>query len=259
MSQPLLSPPQRPLPIRALNRVGGWLVRGGLVSGRLEVDGLLARARRATRLADFGPSEHREALEVLVDSLNRDAKLNAFGRFFATRQLMELLTQRLQLVDARKHDPAIAEQRIERPLIVMGLPRTGTTLLYGLLAQDPANRSPLSWEVDDPCPPPRARHSAVASPMPDEAPVTIATDVPTCASPRPAECGLLSGARSMGGLGACHHALRPTPRPWESNTVWLVFFPVRRLGCAPCRMNSPQPTRSSIRTRARRVRWLGAS
>jgi hypothetical protein len=58
MSQPLLSPPQRPLPIRALNRVGGWLVRGGLVSGRLEVDGLLAhRDDAALRVARPGPGE----------------------------------------------------------------------------------------------------------------------------------------------------------------------------------------------------------
>jgi hypothetical protein len=139
-----------------MNRVGGWLVRTGLASERLELETILEKARRATRLDDFGAPDHREALEVLVESLNRDAKLNAFGRFFATRQLMELLTQRLQLVDTRKRDPAIAAQRIERPLIVMGLPRTGTTLLYGLLAQDPAHRSPLSWEVDDPCPPPDA-------------------------------------------------------------------------------------------------------
>ena len=92
----------------------------------------------------------------MVDSLERDARLTPFGRFFAKRQLMELLTQRLQLVDARKRIPAISQQRIARPLVVMGLPRTGTTLLYGLLASDPAHRAPLSWEIDDPCPPPRA-------------------------------------------------------------------------------------------------------
>jgi len=156
MSDAGLPPPNRPLPIRLMNRVGGWAARAGLASDRLEVEGLLGKARKAAKLEDFGPPEYREAFDVLVESLNRDAKLNAFGRFFATRQLMELLTQRLQLVAARASDPAIAAQRIERPLVVMGLPRTGTTLLYGLLAQDPGNRSPLSWEVDDPCPPPEA-------------------------------------------------------------------------------------------------------
>ena len=43
---------------------------------------------------------------------------------------------------------------IVRPLVIVGQPRTGTTILYDLLAQDPANRAPLSWEVDLPCPPP---------------------------------------------------------------------------------------------------------
>ena len=49
--------------------------------------------------------------------------------------------------------PEIADEQIRRPIFILGLPRTGTTLLYGLLAEDPAHRAPLSWEVDQPCPP----------------------------------------------------------------------------------------------------------
>ena len=156
MTEPTLPPPHRPLPIRAMNRMGGLLARVGAFPARLEADALLAEAARATGCDDFGPDDFREGYERLVASIERDGRLTPFGRFFGKRQLMELLTQRLQLVDWRKQHAEVAQQRIERPLIVMGLPRTGTTILYGLLAQDPAHRSPLSWEVDDPCPPPEA-------------------------------------------------------------------------------------------------------
>jgi len=145
-----------PFPIRAMNRMGGLLTRLRAFPARLEPDALAAEAARATKLDDFGPREYREGFERVVESLERDAALTPFGRFFAKRQLMELLTQRLALVDWRKRHPEVAREQIARPLIVMGLPRTGTTILYGLLAQDPAHRSPLSWEVDDPCPPPES-------------------------------------------------------------------------------------------------------
>ena len=143
-----------PLPLRAFNALGRGAERLGWRTLRLEEADLLARASRMARLDDFGPETFRPGLARLVESLERDAKLHTFGRFFARRQILELLVHRLQLVDYRKRHPELELERIERPLFVLGLPRTGTTLLYGLLAQDPAHRVPLSWEVDDPCPPP---------------------------------------------------------------------------------------------------------
>lgn len=109
---------------------------------------------RACRgLDDPGEDSFRPALRRLVDSLELDSRLSLFGRFFARRQLLELLVQRLRLADHRKRNPEVASQEIRRPLFITGLPRTGTSLLHGLLAEDPAHRAPLSWEVDDPCPP----------------------------------------------------------------------------------------------------------
>ncbi|MCA9510381.1 MAG: sulfotransferase [Myxococcales bacterium] len=151
-----LAPARLPLPIRAMNRMGPLLARARVFPARLEPEALLDEAARAAGCDDFGPDEFREGYERLVASLEGDAALTPFGRFFAKRQLMELLTQRLALVDWRKRHPEVTREAIARPLVVMGLPRTGTTILYGLLAQDPAHRSPLSWEVDDPCPPPEA-------------------------------------------------------------------------------------------------------
>ena len=146
----------RPLLIRMLNAVGGSLVRMGYSRPRLEVEALLAGARRQTRLEDFGSETFLPGLHRLVASLNEDAALTQLGRIFAQRQVGELLGHRLRIVDHRKRHPEVGDERIERPLFVLGLPRTGTTLLYSLLALDPAHRLPLSWEVDAPDPPPEA-------------------------------------------------------------------------------------------------------
>ena len=149
-----LPPPFRPLPIRAMNALGRGLARMGARPISLELPSLAREATRASGgLEDFGAPSYRPGLLRLLESLETDARLNLFGRYFARRQLIELLTQRLVLTDYRKRHPELAQEEIRRPLFILGLPRTGTTLLYGLLAEDPAHRPPLSWEVDDPCPP----------------------------------------------------------------------------------------------------------
>jgi Sulfotransferase family len=155
MSQaPALPQPFRPFPIRAANAVGRGLARWGARPIALDEASLERAASRANGdLADFGEESFRPGLHRLIESLETDARLSLFGRYFARRQLLELLGQRLVLTDHRKRHPEVAQEEIRRPLFILGLPRTGTTLLYGLLAEDPAHRKPLSWEIDDPCPP----------------------------------------------------------------------------------------------------------
>jgi hypothetical protein len=148
-----LARPFRPLPIKALNALGRGLARFGSVPIDLSVSGLLASAEKQAKLRDFGAPSFRPGLAKLVLALEEEARLNLFGRYFARRQILELLNHRLLLADYRRRNPAVALERIARPLFIVGLPRTGTTLLYGLLAEDPAHRAPLSWEIDDPCPP----------------------------------------------------------------------------------------------------------
>lgn len=148
-----LARPFRPLPIRALNALGRGLARFGAVPIDLSTSGLLAAARKQAKLYDFGLPSFRPGFAKLVEALEKEARLNLFGRYFARRQMLELLNHRLRLADYRKHNRSVAFERIVRPLFIVGLPRTGTTLLYGLLAEDPAHRAPLSWEIDDPCPP----------------------------------------------------------------------------------------------------------
>jgi len=136
-----------------MNLLGRVLKRIGITPISLSVDDLMHAACKETRLEDFGPDSFRPSFARLMESVESDGRLTLFGRYFARRQMLELLTHRLQLADYRKKHPEIAGEVIRRPLFILGLPRTGTTLLYGLLAEDPANRAPLSWEFDEPCPP----------------------------------------------------------------------------------------------------------
>lgn len=75
----------------------------------------------------------------------------------ARTDILRLLTNRLQMAAVHKAHPEIARGGIRRPIFVIGMPRTGTSILHELLAQDPANRTPLSWETAYPCPPPERR------------------------------------------------------------------------------------------------------
>jgi hypothetical protein len=144
-----------PPAVRAINTVGRIAGRAGL-RPRLEEPALLAAACRATGLDDFGGDDFREGLQRLVASLDDDAGLTTIGRIAARRRILNLLTTRLRLVEYRRRHPAVAEQKIARPIFVLGLPRTGTTVLYGMLAADPEMRAPASWEVARPFPPPTA-------------------------------------------------------------------------------------------------------
>ena len=144
--------PYLPWGIRAVNAVGGLVNRIASVPS-LEPDALIEHARKATGLSDLGPETYRPGLEALMDSLRGEARLNMIGRVFARQSYEGRLKDRLRLIDWRKRHPKIGEQRIERPIFVLGLPRTGTTILYGALAASPSLRSPVTWEMQFPIPP----------------------------------------------------------------------------------------------------------
>ena len=115
---------------------------------------LLARARSATGLDDFGDDSFREGLERLLDAAAREARFTEMGRAVFDGQLLDLLSQRLQVEDWYRRHPEIDEQQIVAPLIGLGLPRTGSTALSALLAEDPEVRFIRNWEGQRPCPPP---------------------------------------------------------------------------------------------------------
>ncbi len=147
--------PKRALPIRLINGVGAGLRRLGLPLLDLTEERLLSTAQKTTGYDDFGGEDFREGLRRLLDSIEDEAELNIIGRLTARATLQGNLENRLRLQAHRAEHPEVAEQQIRRPIFILGLPRTGTTILFNLLAQDPTTRAPLSWEVEQPCPPPR--------------------------------------------------------------------------------------------------------
>ena len=87
-------------------------------------------------------------------ALREEARLNVAGQAALRELIVGLLAQRLQVEDWYRRYPEIDDEQIERPLFGLGLPRTGSTALSHLLAQDPAARSLRMWEASRPCPPP---------------------------------------------------------------------------------------------------------
>jgi len=145
---------ERSFLVHTINALSG--VVGQATWASLEEEELIKAASRRVGHDDFGDASFREPLRRLVSSFQAEAHLHPLGRLTVRRQLTMLLVNRLRMQDTRRRHPGIVEQQIRRPLIITGLPRTGTTFLHGLLALDPANRVPLTWETLYPSPPPEA-------------------------------------------------------------------------------------------------------
>ncbi|MCK5755384.1 MAG: sulfotransferase [Mycobacterium sp.] len=119
---------------------------------RFRPDDLIEQACHAAGCADFGEAGWREGLDRVCDGLITQARLNALGVEIASADLVRALTHRLQITAWRGTHPEVAAAPVERPIVIVGQPRTGTTILFDLLATDPALRAPLTWEVDNPHP-----------------------------------------------------------------------------------------------------------
>jgi hypothetical protein len=150
----------RTLTYRAVERIGRTLRSGGLIPLSLNPHDLCAEARRRTGLSDFGPDEFRVPLGMLVRSLEQEANLTFVGRTFVREILIQKLINRLTIEDAIRRHPEILGVEIRRPIIITGLPRTGTTLLHRVMSQDAALRHLQMWEVWQPAPPPDPRDHA---------------------------------------------------------------------------------------------------
>jgi hypothetical protein len=152
-----LGSPRLPFPLRALNALGGPIVRR---TASLDRDELLAAASKRTGLSDYGDPVFREPLTVLLDAFERDANLSALGRIASRGLVLQLLANRLRIEDLFRRHPEIEREEIVRPIIIAGLPRTGTTHLHNLISQDPSLRSLPYWESLEPVPDPREKPRA---------------------------------------------------------------------------------------------------
>lgn len=115
---------------------------------------LLAAASEQTGgLTDLGSESIHDRLEILLEMIE-GARLTPDGRRIARETVIKVLVKRLSFQQDRHLNPGIDQERIESPLIVTGIARSGTTFFYSLIAQDPGSRSPRHWEISHPSPPP---------------------------------------------------------------------------------------------------------
>lgn len=120
----------------------------------LQFNALLSAAQQETGLDDFGADDFREPLERLLVALQSEARLNDFGRLRAGMTINAGLVNRLKIQGYLSEHPDVHQQQLERPIFIVGLPRTGTTALHHMLNQDPAHNTLRLWAGQNPVPPP---------------------------------------------------------------------------------------------------------
>lgn len=144
--------PHRPRAIRVVNSVlRGLMVRRAV---RIELDeaGLFQAAEERTGLLDLGEPSFRQPLRMLLRAIDQEAKLHPVGRLITRERLISTLATRMRLEELYRRNPRIENERVDRPIVIVGLPRTGTTLLHRLLASDARVRALASWEALAPVP-----------------------------------------------------------------------------------------------------------
>ena len=148
--------PYRPLPVSLFNRAGRMARRLGF-DGPLDVDRMIAAARRKTGLSDFGDEWFLEPLEVLVRSINDEARLTPLGTRIQHSRILSALSIRLRVEHLLRENPDILDIHLGKIILIAGLQRTATTTLHRLIAADPRIRELRSWESLSPLPLPGER------------------------------------------------------------------------------------------------------
>lgn len=139
---------------------------------RLSRDRLLVEAMAVAGSEDLGEATWQEGLDVLLDGLVGEAQLHEIGVEVAASEVVAYLANRLGVVAWAAAHPEVRANPVDQPIFIVGQPRTGTTILHDVLAQDPTLRAPLTWEVDRPLPPPHPA-TRTADPRIDEVQATI--------------------------------------------------------------------------------------
>jgi hypothetical protein len=118
----------------------------------LDATELITRAQRRMNLVDFGSTPFQGPLEKLLRACREEAELSLLGRFMTRWDTIRFLSNLLRLREEERRAPEILEERIERPIFIAGLPRSGTTFLHSLLAEDGTNLVPRIWQLIHPYP-----------------------------------------------------------------------------------------------------------
>lgn len=133
----------QPTLIKALN----WLPLRGTHQDFFSLSTLLDIARKRSGLTDYGEGTFLIGLKELLESFATGQNYHVFGRFYIRQMMIAMLVHRLKQIDLFKKYPEINKETIVRPIIILGLPRSGTTLLFNLLALDTAHRFMPNWEA----------------------------------------------------------------------------------------------------------------
>jgi hypothetical protein len=187
-------------------------------------------------LAGFGSDSYREPLEVYLRACEEEAELTTFGRFLINKMLSRSLANRIALHRWADEHPDVRDEQIDSPWIIVGLPRTGTSILSILLGLDPVARPLLRSEAAHPVPPPMLLDAG-------EDPGIAET------------AKQLDGLRKLNpALYAMHPSARPSPRSaWPSSCTTCA-----RSGSRPKPTCPPTPagsSRATWRPRTRSTAW----
>lgn len=148
------------LPLRALNWAGAAAARLRVEPPSLTPESVVSAARKRAGSGDFGGESYREPLQRYLSAVQREAQLNTFGRFAVRQMLVTALANRIELHAWAQAHPEVRGEQVRGPWVIVGLPRTGTSLLSILLSLDPLARAPLHWEAARPIPPPSLARAA---------------------------------------------------------------------------------------------------
>lgn len=221
--------PTPPEWLEIINREGSYLELSAVVP--LDEQSLIAHARQRTGLEDFGDDLWREPFAVYVRALEEEAQLTLMGRLMARNDVILWLSTRLQVTATLARHPEILQQDIPAPMFIVGLPRSGTSILFELLAQDPAAGVPLMWEALQPCPPPQ-RETYASDPRIARAHQLftqwsrVAPEFAQMHEMRgdiPAECGLLMAPTFISDHNASLHQT-PSYSAWLAQADYLPVY-----------------------------------
>ncbi len=146
---------QRTSMLNFINGTGKILKAIGVDPFKIDADSIIKKTRKKADFIDELPGQVEIGLRKMVHSINKEARLNFFGRL-AVKNLMErTLYGRFKVEQVLAENPDIEKAEIKQPVFIVGMPRTGTSILHAMMHQDPAHRSPLSWECLLPYPVPK--------------------------------------------------------------------------------------------------------
>lgn len=148
----VFTPQPRPEWMKTLNALGEGLDIKGIVP--LTPQSLMQQASDNTGLTDFGDDDWLEGFRVLMKGADEEADLHLTGRLLTRAEFLRYLEARLTIVDWCKSHPEVDDEVIDRPLFITGYGRSGTTILFEVLSQDPQFRAAQKWEAAAPVPPP---------------------------------------------------------------------------------------------------------